>query len=283
MKGYLIEKYSDMQDAYTVNRIIEEGEKAGVEIDLLGVADCYLWKGRVYHNNIPLEGRDFVINRYKYGFIVDKINELCSKSYNDNKLFKLYVSKYRQVDRLNLKECLLPRYVLANMGMGFEDIVARLGSPFVAKGLDSSQGKEIFLISNKDEYSDLQAGYDLRDELIFQEFIESSKGRDIRIYSICGEAVACMMRTNEYDFRANVARGGKIEEYPIDGKIRAIAKEIYTKTKLDFLGIDLLLGEKDYYFCEINVMAGIEGIETATGANIAKMIIDKVRGDFDGH
>lgn len=283
MKGYLIEKYSDMGGAYTVNRIIEEATKAGVQLDVIGVSDCYIWENKVYHNEVQVKPRDFVINRYKYGFLVDKINNLCKKTYNDNKSFKCYVNKYTQISELDMQECMVPRFLLANIDIDYLSIVSRIGSPFVAKGLDGSQGKEVFLINNLVEYTNLKQRYSSKDELLYEEFIEESKGHDIRVYSIRGEAVACMLRSNESDFRANVARGANVEQYPINNKIRAITQEIYEKTKLDFLGIDLLLSKEGYYFCEINVMAGIEGIERATGINVARLIIDRIRSDFRGY
>ena len=59
-----------------------------------------------------------------------------------------------------------------------------------------------------------------------------------------------------------------------------IARDIYLQTGLDFLGIDLLYGEGKPYFCEINVMPGFKGAEKASGVNIAKKIIETIRGDF---
>ena len=62
------------------------------------------------------------------------------------------------------------------------------------------------------------------------------------------------------------------------------AKDIYEQTGLDFLGIDLLFGKDKPYFCEINVMPGIEGMERATGVNVAGAIMDTIIGDFqDDH
>ena len=117
-------------------------------------------------------------------------------------------------------------------------------------------------------------------EWLFEEFITISFGKDMRFYSIRGEVVACMQRKSQGDFRANVALGASVEPYKITPQIQQIAKDIYTQTGLDFLGIDLLFGETKPYFCEINVMPGIEGIETATGVNVAKKIMETIYKDF---
>ena len=103
---------------------------------------------------------------------------------------------------------------------------------------------------------------------------------DLRFYSIRGEAVACMQRTSQGDFRANVALGASVEPYPVTSGIRTIAADIYEQTGLDFLGIDLLFGREKPYFCEINVMPGLEGIEKASGINVAGKIIETIQSDF---
>ena len=90
-----------------------------------------------------------------------------------------------------------------------------------------------------------------------------------------------MQRKSQGDFRANVALGATVEPYSISEWIRQCAMDIYTQTGLDFLGIDLLFGEDKPYFCEINVMPGIEGIEKASGVNVARKIIETIKGDFE--
>ena len=71
-----------------------------------------------------------------------------------------------------------------------------------------------------------------------------------------------------------------MEAFEITPEIRQIAQDIYEQTRLDFLGIDLLFGKDKPYFCEINVMPGIEGIEKASGVNVAKRIVETIKSDF---
>jgi glutathione synthase/RimK-type ligase-like ATP-grasp enzyme len=89
-----------------------------------------------------------------------------------------------------------------------------------------------------------------------------------------------MIREAESDFRANVALGAHTRKYAVDDTIRSIAQDIYLQTGLDFLGIDLLFGKEGFYFCEINVMPGLEGIEQTTGVNVATAILETIKGDF---
>ena len=142
-------------------------------------------------------------------------------------------------------------------------------------------GEEIALIESEADLQRLIDRYGPQKEWLFEEYIGSSYGRDIRFYSIRGEVVACMQRRSNGDFRANVALGASVEPYEITEEIRTIAKDIYEQTGLDFLGIDLLFGTDKPYFCEINVMPGIEGIEKASGKNVAERIIETIKGDFE--
>ena len=191
-----------------------------------------------------------------------------------------YINKYMQVKNLKSEGFWMPKYMLGTSYTDFEVIIAKLGLPFVAKGLESSQGAEVFLIACPEDFQVLCEKYAPDKEYLFEEYIAESYGRDIRFYSIRGEVIACMTREAVQGFKANVALGAGVREYPIDDNIRQAAKDIYEQTGLDFLGIDLLFGKDKPYFCEINVMPGIEGMERATGVNVAGAIIDTILGDF---
>lgn len=280
LKGYIIEKYSHMTGAYTCNRLVEEAKKRGVELKIIGIADVTVEEDGVYYEGKKLEKRDFVINRYKYGHIKDQINTLAARSYNKLEAFDCYINKYMQVQTLSSKGFHMPKYILGTAFTKYETIAQKLGSVFVAKGLESSQGAEVFLIENAADWEALTKRYDLEKEYLLEAYISESYGRDIRFYSIRGEIIASMTREAKQGFKANVALGASVRALPITDDMRQAAKDIYAKTGLDFLGIDLLFGKEKPYFCEINVMPGIEGMERATGVNVAGAILDTIMGDF---
>ena len=281
MTGYIIEKYNKMTNAYTCNRLVEEAEKLGIDLKIIGIHDTIITENIIYNKGEKLEKRDFVINRYKWGKEKDEINSLAEKSYNTLDAYNIYINKYEQVKRLKSECFMVPKYVLGTSLSDYEDIINILGTPFVAKGLESSMGEQISLIEKREDLEDLYKQYGMEKEWLFEEFITTSFGRDMRFYSIRGEVVACMQRKSQGDFRANVALGASVEPYEITEKIRQIAKDIYEQTGLDFLGIDLLFGEEKPYFCEINVMPGLEGIEKASGVNVAKKIMETIKADFE--
>lgn len=279
--GYIIEKYNNMADAYTCHRLIEEARILGIDLQLIGIHDCYVTNEGVWNNGEILKRRDFVINRYKYGKLKNQINTLGDKYYNNINLFDDYINKYEQVRRITSEHFLLPKYVLSTSLIGYEKLSNYLGIPFVAKGLESSMGREIFLINNSKEFDLLRNNNDIGKEWLFEEFISNSYGKDLRVFTIRDKAIACMIRRSNSDFRANVALGASVESFAVTPVINNIVADIYKQTKLDFLGIDLLFGTEGYYFCEINVMPGLEGIESASGVNISKLIIETIKKDFE--
>ncbi len=280
ISGYIIEKYNKMTNAYTCNRLVEEAANLGIDLKIIGIHDSIILENEIINNGVKLEKRDFVINRYKWGKEKDEINSLVVKSYNSLDVYNIYINKYEQVKRLRSKEFIVPKYLLGTAMLKFEEIAKILGTPFVAKGLESSMGEQISLIEKEEDLKELCKKYGMEKEWLFEEFVTTSFGRDMRFYSIRGEVVACMQRKSQGDFRANVALGASVEPFEITTAIRQIAKDIYEQTGLDFLGIDLLFGEDKPYFCEINVMPGIEGIEKATGVNVARKIVETIQGDF---
>lgn len=283
LKGYLIEKYNVMSNAYTCNRLVSEAAARDVDLRIVGIHDTMITPDGVFNHGAKLEPVDFVINRYKWGREKDAINALATRSYNPLDAYNIYINKFEQVQRLHSEAFLMPKYLLGTSLLPFASIVEQLGLPFVGKGLESSMGEEIVCIRNLEDYEKLSVNYPVSKEWLFEEFISESYGLDMRFYSIRGEAVACMQRRSQGDFRANVALGASVEPYEITPAIRTIAADIYEQTGLDFLGIDLLFGREKPYFCEINVMPGLEGIEKASGRNVAGKIIETIKSDFTGH
>ena len=280
LKGYLVEKYNVMSNAYTCNRLVSEAAALDVDLRIVGIHDTMVTPDGLLNQGKILEPVDFVIHRYKWGREKDAINTLATRSYNPLTAYNIYINKFEQVRRLHSEAFLIPKYILGTSLLPFASIVERLGLPFVGKGLESSMGEEIVCIQNREDYEKLSVIYPASKEWLFEEFISESFGRDMRFYSIRGKAVACMQRRSQGDFRANVALGASVEPFEITPAIRTIAADIYEQTRLDFLGIDLLFGREKPYFCEINVMPGLEGIEKASGVNVAEKIIETIKSDF---
>lgn len=281
ISGYIIEKYNNMADAYTCHRLIEEARYLNVNLQLIGIHDSYITKDGVWNKGHLMEKRHFIINRYKYGQLKNQINSLGKKYYNNINLFDKFINKFEQVRRITSECFSTPKYILSTTLIQYDILSNYLGIPFVAKGLESSMGREIFLINNPKDFDIIRKKFESGKEWLFEEFIGYSYGKDLRIFTIRDKAIACMIRKSNSDFRANVALGASVEAFPITPTISKIVSDIYEQTHLDFLGIDLLFGSDGFYFCEINVMPGLEGIENASGINISRLIIETIKNDFE--
>ena len=279
LKGFIVSRYTDMSGSYVCQRLIEEASLQNVSLKTVGIFDSYVQNDKL---NVFDEDElfDFGINRYKWNRTKDAFGRYARRFYNETEAFNRYINKYEQVKDLRSDAFITPKSILSTANIDFTILREELGLPFVTKGLENSEGKEIHLIENNDDYSDLLKIYGPVKEFLFQEFIAQSFGRDIRLFSIRGEVVACLTRSSQSDFRSNFALGGSIEALELNQNYQNIARDIYLQTGLDFLGIDLLYGEEKPYFCEINVMPGFKGAEKASGVNIAKKIIETIRGDF---
>ena len=274
LRGYLIEKYGRMGGAYTCARLLEEAGRLGMHLGMVGVHDLLL-----SNDGLTLDRCDFVLNRYKWGKVKDAVNALADRSYNRLDLFNRFVNKFEQRKCIRSGPFLQPAWRLGTVQSSYEALAEQLGPVLVAKGLESSMGQEIRLVRHAAEMEALGSVFPPEKELLFESFVDGCWGRDYRLFSLRGEAIACMSRTSSGDFRANVALGATVRPVSLTPELSAIAADLYRQTGLDVIGIDLLPGKEGLYLCEVNVMPGLEGIEQASGRNIAGRILEMVRAD----
>lgn len=157
-----------------------------------------------------------------------------------------------------------------------------LGYPVIVKESYGSLGKGVYKADNRAELEKLCEKLKCTSHL-FQRFISSSAGRDIRVIVIGGKAVAAMQRNSETDFRSNLELGGTAKPVEIDGRLRDICELTAKILSLDYCGIDVLYGTNgEYLVCEVNSNAFFGGIERVTGANIARLYAEYIYGEIYG-
>lgn len=153
-----------------------------------------------------------------------------------------------------------------------KEIEKRLGYPVVAKEAYGSLGKQVELLQNRDAVQDYQKQHRTVPHL-YQEYIDASAGKDIRLYVVGGKTVAAMIRENRTDFRANLAQGGTATPFTPSPTLQKTAANICLRLGLDFAGIDFLFSESEEpYLCEVNSNAFFTGISACTGVDVAKEI-----------
>lgn len=155
-------------------------------------------------------------------------------------------------------------------------IIKHLRFPMIVKEAYGSFGEQVYLIHTKKELEEkVQELYGK--PFMFQEFIKSSEGKDIRLQVVGDKVVAAMKRYSENDFRANITSGGKMVAYEPTEVAKEIAIQASKAIGADFSGVDLLFGENDQYIiCEINSNAHIRNLYDCTGINAADAIVEYI-------
>ena len=165
-----------------------------------------------------------------------------------------------------------PSFTIEESGY-YEQVLTRLGLPMIIKEGHGSFGMKVYLIETEDEFyekTDALRGVDY----VFQEFISSSRGRDIRVNIVGNEIIAAMYRHSETDFRANITNGAAAEVIELTDVQKAVALRAAQAVGAEFAGVDLLFGENEQpLVCEVNAAAHIRNIYTITGINVADAMI----------
>ena len=160
----------------------------------------------------------------------------------------------------------------------FVDMVEKeLDYPLVIKEAFGSFGEQVYLVNNRKEL------IAKRKELLYiphlyQEFIETSRGKDVRVHVVGDQVVASMLRVSEHDFRANVTNGGKMHSYHPSESFKELAIKASNTIGTDFSGVDLMFGENDEpIICEVNSNAHIKNIYDCSGIDVTAYIFDYIR------
>lgn len=180
----------------------------------------------------------------------------------------------------------MPRTILAPMtypNIGYTNydflkrVIEQIKFPMVVKECFGSFGAQVYLSHNREELLDIVTKIGSK-PFLFQEFISSSTGRDVRLQVVGGQVIASMYRYSENgDFRANISNGGKMKSYvPNENEIR-LAEKCCNILKLDFAGVDILWNEDGFpIVCEVNSNAHFRNIYECTGINTADAILEHI-------
>ncbi|PID07329.1 MULTISPECIES: RimK family alpha-L-glutamate ligase [unclassified Sporosarcina] len=165
-----------------------------------------------------------------------------------------------------------PNFTIATSGY-YENVLETLHLPMIIKEGHGSFGMKVYLIETKDAF------YEKVDELrgvdyVFQEFIETSRGRDLRVNIVGDQIIAAMYRHSETDFRANITNGGVAEVVELTSAQKTLAMEAAKAVGAEFAGVDLLFGpDEQPLVCEVNGAAHIRNLLNVTGINVADAMI----------
>ncbi len=294
MRGWII--YTDTANAkpetYEIKRFIEVAKEQDIEIEVFRPEQFDLVVTRDDRKSVLVDGQvlplpDFLLPRMGAGTtyfalaVIRHLERLGVNTFNSSQSIDTVKDKLFTEQILAEHNVPVPKTMLVKYPVKVELVEKQLGFPVIIKTISGSQGSGVFLAETKTKFEDVMElinAYKSNANIILQEFIASSKGTDLRVFTIGGRAVAAMKRTSADDnFKANFSRGGQVESFPITPEIEWLAIETSRILNLDIAGIDLLFDGEHFKICEANSSPGFEGMERCCDVNIAEEIYEFLR------
>jgi ribosomal protein S6--L-glutamate ligase len=173
----------------------------------------------------------------------------------------------------------IPTTGFAKSPMDTNDLIDMVGgAPLIMKLLEGAQGRGVVLAETKKAAeSVINAFKSLSANLLVQEFIKEAEGKDLRCFVIDGKVVATIQRkAAPGEFRANLHQGGTASVVKITPEERKLATTAAKVLGLSIAGVDIIRSKNGPLLLEVNSSPGLEGIETATGKDIAGMMITSI-------
>jgi ribosomal protein S6--L-glutamate ligase len=269
---------------------LEAGDERGHNIQFLNIKQCYMKLDAEepdahYRGGKQLNNLDAVITRIRpsitfYGTALARqfesmgiytTNSSGAITQSRDKLFSL---------QLMLKGGIsIPTTGFANSPMDTNDLIDMVGgAPLIVKLLEGAQGKGVVLAETKKAAeSVINAFKSLKANLLVQKFIKEANGKDLRCFVIDGKVVASIERqAAPGEFRANMHQGGTASVVKITKEEKDLAIKAAKILGLQVAGVDIIRSKSGPLLLEVNSSPGLEGIETATGKDIAGMIISSI-------
>lgn len=271
---------------YSTARLVEAAKKRGHQVDVIDVLLCYMnitsEEPAIYYKGKKLPKYDAIIPRIGasatfYGCSIVRQFELMGVfSINSSIAITRSRDKLRALQLMARKRIDMPISSFANFTNDVPGLIKLVGgAPLVIKLLEGTQGIGVVLAeTNKAAESVIEAFYGLKANILVQEYIKEANGADIRCLVVGNKVVAAMKRqAAPGEFRSNLHRGGKSELVSISKKEREMALKAAKVMGLHMAGVDLLRSHRGPLVMEVNSSPGLQGIEAATGKDVAGVII----------
>lgn len=272
---------------YSTRRLIEAAEDRGHEVRTLDVLRCYMniaaHNPTIHYRGEQLGKFDAVIPRIGasvtfYGTSVLRQFEMMGTyPLNESVAITRSRDKLRSMQLLSRRGLGLPVTGFANKPDDVKDLIKMVGgAPLVVKLLEGTQGIGVVLAETQKAAESVIEGFmGVNADILVQEFIKEAGGADIRCLVVGGKVIASMKRqAAEGEFRSNLHRGGSAKLIKITPEERSTAVRAAKIMGLNVAGVDILRSNHGPVIMEVNSSPGLEGIENATGKDVAGLIIE---------
>ncbi|MCB0308788.1 MAG: RimK family alpha-L-glutamate ligase [Bdellovibrionales bacterium] len=237
----------------------------------------------LYKNGKKFEKTDMVMPRMgasitNYALaVVSQFEMMGVPVLNSSRSIQHTRDKLRCVQLMTRHDIDIPKTVIIRQPSGLNDAIESVGGfPIILKLISGTQGVGVMLVeSMRTLESTLDTLWSLGQDILIQECVKESIGRDIRVIVVGDKVIAAMRRQARIgEFRSNIHRGGIATPVELDPEYARTAIEASKIVGLDIAGVDLLESYQGPKIIEVNASPGMEGIESATGLNVSRMILE---------
>lgn len=299
MKIWVLAKKKNFRN-YENKRIVLEAEKMGMDLTLVAPEDFEIIepqheekKEAIIYKKKWTELPDCVITRMGSGAtyfslaVMRYFEKMGVYVCNNSQSVEYSKDKLHSFQILAQSNIPIPKTMLAKSPINPRIIKKEFNFPLILKMKSGSYGRGVLLcedmaqLTDISELTEISSGGKLN--LIIQEFVSNSKGKDLRVFVVGGRAVGAILRTaGAGKFKANYTRGGSVENYTLTPEIEWIAVESARMLDLEIAGVDILFDKEGYKVCEVNSAPGFEGFEDATGINVPEEILSFAKVRLEG-
>lgn len=271
---------------YSTQRLLAAAVARGHEAQVIDPLRCYMNIGSsrpmIHYQGEMLHGFDAVIPRIGasitfYGAAVLRQFEMLGVfPLNESVAITRARDKLRSLQLLSRQGIGLPLTGIAHSPEDIGDVLKMVGgAPVVIKLLEGTQGIGVVLAeTDQAAGSVIEAFWGLRANILVQEFIKEAGGADVRCFVVGGKVVAAMKRQAKAgEFRSNLHRGGTASVVRLTPEERSTAVRAAKVIGLNVAGVDILRSARGPLVIEVNSSPGLEGIEEASGKDVAAMIV----------
>ncbi|RVU47860.1 RimK family alpha-L-glutamate ligase [Lujinxingia sediminis] len=277
---------STNRNLYSTRRLWEAARKAGHDVRFLHPRRCTTGvdlKGTLISTDgLRMEGFDAAIPRFgasqtRAGLVLlDLLQARGVVTLNTSAAIERCRDKLRSIQHLAIAGLPVPPTVSLYDAERLDETVDQLGGlPIIIKLIKGSHGVGVIRCDTIETLrSTVETLWSLNEEVLLQRYIGESAGKDLRVFVVAGEVVGAMeRRAGPGEFRANLHRGGSAQAVDLSDELREIALRATEALGLGIAGVDLLMSAYGPLILEVNASPGLEGIEAATGKDIARQII----------
>jgi len=302
-KGVIITNAYWLSDklARIVKKYTEEFSKLGVVVDLIKNDQSLAYIGSdgevvtsLTGQNSNVQGKegvgyDFVIYLDKEKHIARLLEKAGLRLFNSSKSIEVCDDKMCTNIALANEGVKMPLTISSPLMLTdyrgedifLKHVKERLKTPLIVKENYGSFGRQVYLIKNERQLNKIRKKLK-RIPHLYQEYIEESHGRDMRVIVIGGKMIAAMERVSRGDFRSNIDLGGKGKQIEVPKAYEEMAIRCAEILGLDYCGVDILFGKDGPVVCEVNSNAFFDTLQSVTGVNIAEHYAKYIYGIIYG-